>query len=217
MKKSYHSMVVPIALANATRRASTPDGCDIGGRLSWRVYASSTEGVMKFRLLTACTVFVGAALIISLSASLVAQGAAPPRLPWGDPDLQGTWTNATLTPLQRAPELGMKAFFTPEEDAAFVKQRIAATNADRPLRPGEVGAYNDAFFERGKSGVKSRRTSLITDPPDGRLPALTPQWQQRVAARLKAAESSPADSWEDRWLTERCILFGATVPMLPEP
>src|SRR5687768_7129932 len=185
MKKSYHSMVVPIALANATRRASTPEGCDIGAEpITVTVYASSTEGVMKTRLLTACAVSVGAALIISLSASLVAQGAAPPRLPWGDPDLQGTWSNATLTPLQRAPELGLKAFFTPEEEAAFVKQRIAATNADRP---------------------------------DGRLPALTPQWQQRVAARLKAAESSPADSWEDRWLTERCILFGATVPMLPEP
>jgi len=172
---------------------------------------------MKHRLLTACIVSSGLALMISLSAALFAQGNAPARLPWGDPDLQGTWTNATLTPLQRAPELGTKAFFTAEEEAAFAKQRREATNADRPLRPGEVGAYNDAFFERGKGGVKTRRTSLIIDPPDGRLPALTPQWQQRVATRLKSAETSPADSWEDRWLTERCILFGATVPMLPEP
>jgi hypothetical protein len=172
---------------------------------------------MKHRLLTACAVLSAAALIISLSASLFAQGTSPARLPWGDPDLQGTWTNATLTPLQRSPELGTKAFFTAEEEAVFAKQRREATNADRPLRPGEVGAYNDAFFERGKGGVKSRRTSLIVDPPDGRLPALTPAWQQRVAARLKSAETSPADSWEDRWLTERCILFGATVPMLPEP
>jgi hypothetical protein len=153
----------------------------------------------------------------TLSGALGAQSGRPQRLPWGDPDLQGIWTNATLTPLQRPPELGTKEFYTPEESAAFAKQRIEQTNADRPLRPGEVGAYNDAFFERGKGGVKSRRTSLIVDPPNGRLPALTPDAQRKVDARLKAAETSPADSWHDRWLTERCILFGATVPMLPEP
>jgi hypothetical protein len=127
------------------------------------------------------------------------------------------WSNATLTPLQRAPELAAKPFFTPEEAAAFDKQRVAATNADRPLRPGEVGAYNDVFFERGTHGVKSRRTSLVVDPADGRIPALTPAAQEAVAARERDAERRPADGPEDRWLTERCILFGATVPMLPEP
>ncbi|HEY6508507.1 MAG TPA: hypothetical protein VIY56_10880 [Vicinamibacterales bacterium] len=166
------------------------------------------------RLLTMCAV---ATLGGQIVASLAAQSGVPGRLPWGDPDLQGTWSNATLTPLQRAPELGTKAFFTAEENTAFAKQRREQTNADRPLRPGEVGAYNDAFFERGAGGVKTLRTSLIIDPPDGRLPALLPEAQRRVAARLAAAEKSPADSWHDRWLTERCILFGATVPMLPEP
>jgi hypothetical protein len=144
-------------------------------------------------------------------------GQTTGRLPWRDPDLEGIWTNATLTTLQRAPELGTKAFFTPEEAAAWERQRIQATNADRPLRPGEVGAYNDAFFERGTRGVKSRRTSLIIDPPDGRIPAFTPAAQQKVDARQKREAVSPADRPEDRWLTERCILFGATVPMLPEP
>jgi hypothetical protein len=139
------------------------------------------------------------------------------RLPWGDPDLEGIWTNATLTTLQRAPELGTKAFFTADEAAAWEKQRVQATNADRPLRAGDVGAYNDAFFERGTRGVKSRRTSLIIDPPDGRIPAFTPAAQQKVDARTKHEAVSPADGPEDRWLTERCILFGATVPMLPEP
>jgi hypothetical protein len=150
-----------------------------------------------------------------IASSSMAQ--AQSRLPWGDPDFEGIWTNATLTTLQRAPELGTKAFFTPEEAAAWEKQRIQATNADRPLRPGEVGAYNDVFFERGSRGVKSRRTSLIIDPPDGRLPALTPDAQRKVDARQKQEAISPADRPEDRWLTERCILFGATVPMLPEP
>jgi hypothetical protein len=152
---------------------------------------------------------------VSVFSSVYAQG--PARLPWGDPDLEGIWTNATLTTLQRAPELGTKAFFSPEEAAAWEKQRIQATNADRPLRPGEVGAYNDAFFERGTRGVRSRRTSLIVDPPDGRIPALTPEAQRKVDARAKHEAVSPADRPEDRWLTERCILFGATVPMLPEP
>jgi len=160
-------------------------------------------------------IFLSASLTALLVGALSAQ--TPARLPWGDPDLEGIWTNATLTTLQRAPELGTKAFFTPEEAAAWEKQRIQATNADRPLRAGEVGAYNDAFFERGTRGVKSRRTSLIVDPPDGRIPALTPDAQQKVDARAKHEAVSPADRPEDRWLTERCILFGATVPMLPEP
>jgi hypothetical protein len=155
------------------------------------------------------------ALAVLFVASVQAQNA--PRLPWGDPDLEGIWTNATLTTLQRAPELGAKAFFTAEEAAAWEKQRVQATNADRPLRAGEVGAYNDAFFERGTRGVKSRRTSLIIDPPDGRIPAFTADAQRKVDARAKHEAASPADRPDDRWLTERCILFGATVPMLPEP
>ena len=152
-----------------------------------------------------------------LLAAPHAQTHTAPRQPWGDPDLEGTWTNATLTTLQRSPELGTKAFFTTEEAAAFAQQRVQATNADRPLRAGEVGAYNDAFFERGRAGVKTRRTSLIIDPPDGRIPPFTPEAQQRVDARQQHEAQHPADRPDDRWLTERCILFGATVPMLPEP
>ena len=157
------------------------------------------------------------AVVCLAPAVVLAQNQTDARTPWGDPDLEGIWTNATLTTLQRAPELGTKAFFTADEAAAWEKQRVQATNADRPLRAGEVGAYNDAFFERGTRGVKSRRTSLIIDPPDGRIPAFTPEAQQKVDARTKHEAVSPADRPEDRWLTERCILFGATVPMLPEP
>jgi hypothetical protein len=154
---------------------------------------------------------------LAVAVSVRAQTRDVARTPWGHPDLEGTWTNATLTPLQRPPELGTKAVFTAEEAAAWARQRVEQTNADRPGRPGEVGAYNDAFFERGRSGVKSRRTSLVIDPPDGRIPALTADAQQKVDARAKREAASPADAPADRWLTERCILFGATVPMLPEP
>ena len=163
------------------------------------------------RLCTLCLATLVAAVVGQAQTRDVA------RTPWGHPDLEGTWTNATLTPLQRPPELGTKSVFTPEEAAAWARQRVEQTNADRPGRPGEVGAYNDAFFERGRSGVKSRRTSLVIDPPDGRIPALTADAQQKVDARAKHEAASPADAPADRWLTERCILFGATVPMLPEP
>jgi hypothetical protein len=160
--------------------------------------------------------FAAACVGALLSVDGRAQTSTVPRLAWGDPDLEGAWTNATLTTLQRVPELGSKAYFTPEEAAAFDRQRAQATNADRPLRPGEVGAYNDAFFERGR-GVKTRRTSLVVDPPDGRIPAFTPEAQKRFDARQRDETLHPADRPADRWLTERCILFGATVPMLPEP
>ena len=160
--------------------------------------------------------FVTCAAVLLVPAVVLAQNQAITRTPWGDPDLEGVWTNATITPLERPRELAAKEFFTPEEAAAFEKQRIDQTNADRPLRAGEVGAYNDLFFERGKA-VKTRRTSLVIDPRDGRIPALTPAAQQKVDARREYESLHPADRPDDRWLTERCILFGATVPMLPEP
>ena len=167
---------------------------------------------MKMRI--ACVVVV--ILAIQAVSQVGAQDQVR-RTPWGDPDLEGIWTNATLTPLQRPPELASKEFLTPEEAAQFQRSRIEQTNADRPLPPGQVGAYNDVFFERGTSIVRSRRTSLVVDPSDGRIPALTPDAQKKVEARQKREVVSPADGPEDRWLTERCILFGATVPMLPEP
>ena len=151
------------------------------------------------------------------SFGAVAQEWTAPRTPWGHPDLEGIWTNATLTPFQRPPELGTKAFYEPDEVAAVEQDRRAQTNADRELPPGQVGSYNDFFFERGSGIVASRRTSLVIDPPDGRIPALTPEAQRKVDARTEYAAQHPADSAADRWLTERCILFGGAVPMFPEP
>jgi hypothetical protein len=155
-------------------------------------------------------------MLLVMPALVMAQGRGAPRTAWGDPDLSGLWTNATLTLLQRPPELAGKEFFTAEEAAQFERTRIEQTNADRPARPGEVGAYNDAFFERGRI-VKSGRTSLVIEPRDGRIPAFMPDASQKVEARAREEATRPADGPESRWLTERCILFGATVPMLPEP
>jgi len=165
---------------------------------------------------TRITVIAAFSLVFFAVGQVGAQDSIK-RTPWGDPDIEGIWTNATLTPLQRPPELAAKEFFTAEEAKQFQQARIEQTNADRPLPPGQVGAYNDAFFERGTNIVRSRRTSLVIDPPDGRIPALTSDAQRKVEARQQREKTSPADVPEDRWLTERCILFGATVPMLPEP
>jgi hypothetical protein len=167
---------------------------------------------MKTRITGVVVVILSIQAVSNIDAQDLAR-----RTSWGDPDLEGIWTNATLTPLQRPPELASKEFFTPEEAVQFQRTRIEQTNADRPLPPGQVGAYNDVFFERGTSIVRSRRTSLVVEPSDGRIPALTPDAQKKVEARQKREAASPADGPEDRWLTERCILFGATVPMLPEP
>ena len=149
-------------------------------------------------------------------------GAQTARTPWGDPDLQGTWSNATLTPLQRPAELKDKEFFTPEEAKAYVQQRLAAQSGDQNIErdraAGNVGSYNDAWMDRGNDIVPTRRTSLIVDPKSGRVPPFTPEAQREHERNLAHAAEHPADTPEDRYLTERCIGFGGGhAPMLPEP
>jgi hypothetical protein len=144
------------------------------------------------------------------------------RTPWGDPDLQGTWSNATLTPLQRPADLKDKEFFTAEEAKAYVQQRLAAQSGDQNIErdkaAGNVGSYNDAWMDRGNDIVPTRRTSLIVDPKSGRVPPFTPEAQREHERNLAYAEEHPADTPEDRYLTERCIGFGGGhAPMLPEP
>ena len=162
--------------------------------------------------------------LLGLLASASVVGQTPvPRTPDGQPDLQGTWTNATVTPFQRPTQLGSKQFFTPEEAAAFEKQRIEQGNAD--LIEGERGAsdlarraYNNFWVDRGTRVAKTMRTSLVMDPPDGRVPPFTPEAQKRFDAFRAEQAKHPSDGPEDRLLTERCILFGAAgPPMLPEP
>jgi hypothetical protein len=166
-------------------------------------------------------VIAGAVSVVCLSrATVLGQSAwKAPRTPWGDPDLQGLWTNATVTPFERPAQLAGKEVLTEQEAAQFEQQTAQATNADR--RDGgidaDVGrAYNQFWYDRGTKVVGSRRTSLVTDPPDGRVPALTPDGQARADARAAARRQSPADGPEDRSLAERCILWPtAGPPMVP--
>jgi hypothetical protein len=141
---------------------------------------------------------VGASVAVGLirSATLAGQAPAAPsdtggtatpgstiRTPWGDPDLQGIWTDEFDTPLQRAARYGTREFFTDEERAALDKERVELLGRDRRVERGTeldvAGAYNSVFMSLKHTG---RRTSLIVDPPDGRIPALTAEAQQRAAA-----------------------------------
>jgi hypothetical protein len=109
----------------------------------------------------------------------------PPRTPDGKPDLQGVWNSATLTPLQR-PAKGPGAgheFFTPEEAAQYTKEELDRVNGDKL---DGVGNYNEFWRDRGGL-APDLRTSMIFDPPDGKIPALTPQAQKRVAEKRAAA------------------------------
>jgi hypothetical protein len=155
-----------------------------------------------------------------------------PRLSDGHPDLQGIWTNKTITPMERPRDLGTKAFFTPEEAKAFTKATLERNDKDK--RGGGVrdvlNAYNAFWWDSGTKLLPNMRTSIVVDPPDGRIPPLTPQRQaelERKAAAVKArcerpgcaiansGQLSPGDKPEDLDLMTRCISFGTVVPMFP--
>jgi hypothetical protein len=134
-----------------------------------------------------------------------------PRTPWGHPDLQGIWNNGTPTPLERSENLSGQEFLSEKEWAATAEE--VRTRAER--RPANAAAdvalaYNNEWYDRG---APLKRTSLIVDPSNGKLPPLTPDGQRRVAANAAArARRGPADSWEDRSLQERCLLYHAVPP-----
>src|ERR1700691_1061269 len=112
----------------------------------------------------------------------------PPRTPDGHPDLQGVWDSASLTPLQRPAELGAKEFYTEQEAAAYEKKRVQ--DLDRDRRDGSQEAdlarsYNELFYDRGTKLARSRRTSMVIDPPDGRIPPMTPE----ARAKFHAAQA----------------------------
>jgi hypothetical protein len=137
------------------------------------------------------------------AAVKTAKAWTPPRTPDGQPDLQGMWTNATITPFERPAGLAEKAFLTEEETAALEQQAaVRRENADRPPRPGDTGSYNDFWFDSGTRVVSTRQTSLVVDPPDGRVP-LKPEAEQKRDVNL-----TNADSFETMSPWDRCITRG---------
>jgi hypothetical protein len=172
------------------------------------------------RLLVTTTGLSLACALMTIVVAGQTSTRAVARTPWGDPDLQGLWTNATITPFERPTTQAEKQVLTEKEAADFEKQVIQARDADRREGAGtdaDVGrAYNEFWYDRGSKVVSSRRTSLVIDPPEGRIPALTPEAQMKAAARAEARRRSPADGPEDRALVERCILWPtAGPPMVP--
>jgi hypothetical protein len=140
----------------------------------------------------------------------------PPRTADGQPDLQGIWSNASIIPLERPKDLEGKQFLTPEEMSEYEAKVFRRSTREKPLAPGQVGTYNDYWWDADSKRAPNFRTSLIVDPPDGRVPPLTPEAQKRVAADQVWSKQHPADGPEDRPLFERCILFPMEgPPMLP--
>ena len=167
---------------------------------------------------TAAVLLAPAPVAGQAKTRVAAKTWAAPRTADGQPDLQGLWTNATITPFERPKDLAGKEFFTEEEAAAYEKRIAENSNRDRRGGTAEAdvaGAYNDFWFDRGSKIVPTRRTSLVVDPPDGRVPLLTPEAKQADAARAQISRRPP-EGPEDMGLPERCLLWPtAGPPMLP--
>ena len=187
---------------------------------------------MKQRLLARLGVVVSVIVASGAAMSAAQAPASSLRTPDGQPDLQGIWTFRTVTPLERPRELASKATLTAEEAATYEKEITRSQNRDlidpikgglnyAPESQGGVVPYNEFWYDRGTKVVASRRTSLIVDPADGRLPPLTPKAQkeadaQREIGRQEQRGRPLANNPEDRDVGDRCIMgFNSGPPMLP--
>ena len=153
-------------------------------------------------------VFAIALLIVGASLTTLAQQKVhpwtSPRTAWGDPDIQGIWTNETITPFERPTALANTPFQTPAEAAALeARAAVQRENADSAPRPGDVGSYNQVWFDAGTKVVSTLQASLVVDPADGRVP-LRPE-----ALKLRAeydAQNGDAPEFMSPW--DRCITRG---------
>ena len=171
---------------------------------------------MKVRLAVVVRFFLVVIALGALAPAFVTaqpgSSAEVPRTPDGRPALEGVWDFSSLTPLQRPADLAGREFLT-DEDVSALEARAAA-RVDTAPRPGDPGSYNRFWFDDGTTVVGTRRTALIVDPPDGRLPSYMPEGRARMAARAEARSRNAGP--EDRDVDERCILgFNSGPPMIP--
>jgi len=143
----------------------------------------------------------------------------PPRQPDGHPDLSGYWSNNTATPFERPVALGAKEFYTAADAKALEnasRERTQANDRQKIDRPNEIGSYNAVFLEDGRFALANMRTSIITEPKDGRIPRLTPEAQKKFDADQEYHKLHPHDGPEDMTTIERCITWiSSGPPMLP--
>jgi hypothetical protein len=135
------------------------------------------------------------------------------------PSFEGIWNSASLTPFQRPAELGNKEYYTEQEAAVYEKNKAQEVNRDRRDGGQEADiarAYNELWFDRGSKLARTRRTSMIIDPPDGRVPPMTPEARKKFQAIQEKFAVHPADGPEDRPLPDRCLMFSQSgPPMIP--
>ena len=172
--------------------------------------------------------FLSGAAFLAVSASTASDAPAkqekkwmPPKTAWGVPDLRGVWDFRTITPLERPRQLGEKTRFTDDEAAEFQVRELDRRNKDRRASDGISAeqdvrnAYNQFWWDYGTELTEDRRTSLIVDPPDGRIPAMSPDARARYG-EIRSARARAPHGPEDRGVAERCILgFNAGPPFTP--
>jgi hypothetical protein len=178
-------------------------------------------------LKTCFAAFVTLALVLTLAPRpVMAQSAGsgmPMRTPDGQPDVSGVFTFRTLTPLQRPAQFEGRETLTAEEAASFEASERTRQNRDlfdpekgsggyRPRSEGGVLSYNEFWYERGIELTSDKRTSLIIDPADGRLPPQTEAARMAARARRADLEEHRYDSYENRGMGDRCIMFSKSGP-----
>src|SRR5262245_4153830 len=179
------------------------------------------------RLLVTVLTLLSIAVLAPVASAGQRPAWTPPRTPDGKPDIQGTFTFSTITPLQRPDALAGKDTLGAEEAAEFEVSENKRLNRDlfdpvkgapsagyAPRAQGGVLSYNEFWYERGSKLTRDKRTSLVVDPPDGRIP-FTDAARKRNAERARISNSGFADSYTDRSLADRCIMgFNSGPPML---
>ena len=169
-------------------------------------------------------VALAAMLTVAPPAVLAQSGnGTPMRTPDGQPHISGTFTFRTLTPMQRPEQFAGRETLSPEEAAAFEASERTRQNRDlfdpelgannyRPRAEGGVLSYNEFWYERGVELTADKRTSLIIDPPNGRYPPMTEAERRVGPERAAYRREHMYDSYENRRLGDRCIMFGKSGP-----